>query len=182
VKSRSSVQSEVTLKQIVNLRRTDADYVPLLLANTILSGEGTGSLLFEELRTRDGYVYNVDSDLDVGRSSATFTISFASDPKDVNRAQAGAVAILERLQRVPLPASELQRAKALLLAQRVLPLDSYSGVASHLLANAEYGLSTADTEAFWRALVGTTSQQIQAAMRRRLRPAHFLRVIVAPGD
>ena len=37
-RSETNVQSEVTLKQVFAMRRSDADYVPLLLANTILSG------------------------------------------------------------------------------------------------------------------------------------------------
>ena len=79
----------------------------MLLANTILSGEGTGSLLFKELRVRDGYVYSVDSKFDIEEDGATFSISYASDPKDVDRAQAAALAILRRLQSVPLDDVEL---------------------------------------------------------------------------
>lgn len=180
VKSPSAAQSEVTLKQIIDVQRADSEYVPLLLANTMLSGEGTGSLLFKELRTRDGYVYNVDSDFDIDREGATFTITYASDPKDVDRAQAAAVAVIKRLQSVPLDDVELQRAKALLLAQRVLPLDSYGGVATHLLEDQRYAATAERTDSFWKALVATTPQQIRDAMRRCLRPDRFLRVIVAP--
>ena len=139
VKVATNVQSEVTLKQVFAMRRSDADYVPLLLANTILSGEGTGSLLFEELRTRRGYVYSTDSDFSVDRNEAEFSVSFASDPKNVGRANAAVVAIIKRLQSHALPAVELQRAKALLLAERVLPLDSYTGVAEDMLRGAKDG-------------------------------------------
>ena len=182
VKSPTNTQSQVTLKQIIPLRHWDGDYVPLLLANTILSGEGTGSLLFRELRTRDGYVYDVDSDLSVERSGATFSISFASKPRDVDRAQAAAVAVLEHMQKVPFPDVELQRAKALLLALRILPLDSYAGVADHVLANAQDDTPAAVTDAFWKAIVNTTPEQVRAAVQRKLRPTHFIRVIVAPDN
>ena len=49
------------------------DYVALLLANTILSGEGSGSLLFQNLRTRHGYVYSVDSSISVAVITGTPT-------------------------------------------------------------------------------------------------------------
>ena len=179
MKVATNVQSEVTLKQVFAMRRSDADYVPLLLANTILSGEGTGSLLFEELRTRRGYVYSTDSDFTVDRNEAEFSVSFASDPKNVGRANAAVVAIIKRLQSHALPAVELQRAKALLLAERVLPLDSYSGVADDMLRGAKDGYVNASEGWFWAALLQTTPAQLQHALRR-IDADHFLRVIVEP--
>lgn len=180
VKSQANTQSQVTLKELLPLRRSDGDYVPLLLANTMLSGEGTGSLLFQDLRTHHGYVYSVDSAFDVTQGGAEFSISFASAPHNVNVAEAAAVAIIKRLQRQPLPAVELQRAKALLLAQRVLPLDSYDGVAMDMLGGAKDGYDNDSESWFWDALVQTTPAQIQHAMRR-INTDHFVRVIVAPG-
>ncbi|MDB5028503.1 MAG: peptidase, partial [Candidatus Eremiobacteraeota bacterium] len=157
VKSPASAQSEVTLKQVFAMNRGDDDYVPLLLANTILSGEGTGSLLFEELRTRRGFVYSVDSGFQVDSRGAEFSVSFASDPKNVGRANAAVIAMIKRLQSHPLSAVELQRAKALLLAQRVLPLDSYGGVADDMLSGARVGYFGASSEKwFWDSLLRTT--------------------------
>ncbi len=180
VKSATNAQSEVTLKQVFRMSREDADYVPLLLANTILSGEGTGSLLFEELRTRRGYVYSTDSDLRVDSTGAEFSISYASDAKNVAPANAALIAIVKRLQTHALPAVELQRAKALLLAQRVLPLDSYTGVADDMLSGSKVGLAfTGSEQYFWDALLRTTPAQVQHALHR-IDADHFLRVIVEP--
>jgi zinc protease len=181
VKVPTNVQSEVTLKQVFPMRRDDADYVPLLLANTMLSGEGTGSLLMEELRTHRGYVYTADSDFSVNGTGAEFSISFSSDPKNVGRANAAVVAMIKRLQSTPLSAVELQRAKALLLAQRVLPLDSYTGVAADMLAGVKDGYTSADQTWFWNALLRTTPVQMQHALRR-IDADHFVRVIVEPGS
>ncbi|HEY4440003.1 MAG TPA: pitrilysin family protein, partial [Candidatus Elarobacter sp.] len=180
VKSSTSVQSEVTLTQLFHMSRADADYVPLLLANTMLSGEGTGSLLFEELRTRLGYVYNADSNFHVDPNGAEFSVSFATDPKNVKRANAAIVAIIRRLQTHPLAAVELQRAKALLLAQRVLPLDSYGGLADDLLSGVAEGYAAGGSERwFWTALLRTTPDQVEHALRR-VDPERFTRVIVEP--
>ncbi len=38
------------------------------LADTMLSGEGPGSMLFRDLREKRGYVYDVSSDMEIGRS------------------------------------------------------------------------------------------------------------------
>ena len=69
------------------------------------------------------------------------------------------------MQKVPFPDVELQRAKALLLALRFLPLDSYAGVADHVLANAQDDTPAAVTDAFWKAIVNTTPEQVRAAVQ-----------------
>lgn len=179
VKSATATQSQVTLRQTIPLRVDDPDYVPLLLANTILSGEGMGSLLMRELRTRKGYVYDVSSSLTVDQSGGTFTLSYASDPRDAQAANASALAVLRRLREHPLPLDDLQRAKALLLAQRILPLDSFEGVADDMLAGADGGLDQG-TAWYWRALLRVTPAQLQHAMRR-IDPDRFVRLTVQPG-
>ena len=98
---------------------------------------------------------------------------------NVARANAAVVAIIKRLQTHPLSSVELQRAKALLLAQRVLPLDSYAGVADDMVVNAKEGYSSVSERWFWQALLRTTPAQLQHALRR-IDADHFLRVIVEP--
>lgn len=180
IKSPSLTQSQVTLKEVLPMRLADPDYAALLLANTILSGEQTGSLLFKELRVRDGYVYSVDSKFYIDEDDATFSISYACDPKDVDRAQAAAVAILRRLQSVPLDGVELERAKAMLVARRILPLGSYNGIAGDVLTRTRDGETPAQSDAFWRKVLAVTPAQLQAAARRKLRPDAFVRVILEP--
>ncbi len=181
VDSASSTHSEVTLTQIINVHSGQQDAIALELANTMLSDEGTGSLLFRDLRTEHGYVYDADSTLHVGENTSTFSIDFASDPKNVARAQASAIAEIRRLADTAVPDIELQRAKAQLLAERVLPLDSYDGIAGDILAGAKNGLSIAAQDAFWGELLRVTPEQVQEAVRKWIRLDHFARVIVAPG-
>jgi len=179
VASRTATQSDVTLREAIPLRFDDPDYVPLELANTILSGEGTGSLLMRELRTRRGYVYSVDSSLSVDQTGSTFTLSYASDPKNARAANAAALAVLQGLRDHPLPVETLQRAKALLLAQRILPLDSFGGVAADMLAGANGGID-GGAQWFWDALARVTPAQLQHAMRR-IDPQRFVRLTIQPA-
>jgi zinc protease len=181
VTSPANRQSDVTLTQDLALHRSDAQAAALELANTILSGESTASLLFSHVRTDKGFVYSIDSDLSIGQSTSTFTITFASDTKNVARAQAAALGVIERLRTRPLPPEELQRAKALLLAQRVLPLDSYEGVASDLLSDAADNWTSADEHTYWARILSVTPEQLRNAMHRWIDPQHFNRVVVAPG-
>lgn len=181
VSSATNTHSEVTLTQIINVHSGQLDAIALELANTMLSDEGTGSLLFRDLRTQHGYVYSADSSLDIGENTSTFSIDFASDAKNVSRAQAAAISEIRRLQDHEVPDIELQRAKALLLAERVLPLDSYSGIATDILSSAKNGLTVAQQDAYWGRLLRITPSQVRAAMRKWIRVDRFSRVIVAPG-
>jgi zinc protease len=182
VNSSTSTHSEVTLTQVIGVRSGQMDAIALELANTMLSDEGTGSLLFRDLRTAHGYVYDADSSLNIGSSTSTFSIDFASDPKNVARAQAAAVAEIRSLQDHAVPEIELQRAKALLLAERVLPLDSYEGIASDILDSAKNGLTVADEDRFWQRLLRVTPAQVQQAVKKWINVDRFSRVIVAPGS
>ena len=180
VSSATNTHSEVTLTQIINVHSGQLDAIALELANTMLSDEGTGSLLFRDLRTQHGYVYSADSSLDIGENTSTFSIDFASDAKNVSRAQAAAISEIRRLQDHAVPDIELQRAKALLLAERVLPLDSYSGIAGDILSNAKNGLTIAQEDAYWGKLLRITPAQVRAAVKRWIHVDRFSRVIVAP--
>jgi zinc protease len=182
VSSSASVQASVTLTQVINVHpKNMADRIALELANTILSGQGTGSLLFRDVRTAKGYVYSIDSSLDIGKTSSTFSVEFASDPSNARKAEAEAVAVIRRLQNVPLPLEDVQRAKALLLAQQVLPLESYSGVASNMLDDATSGYTRNDSDLYWAMLLDTTPTQLRDAMRKWIDTSRFVRVTVQPG-
>ena len=182
VKSAASKQSDVTLTQAIPVQRGSTDVIALELANTVLSGEGTGSLLFRTVREQKGYVYSIDSSVDVERHGGTFSIAFASDAKNVSKAQATALAEIDRLRHEPLPDVDVQQAKALLLARDIVQLDTYSGLANHLLAAAESGIDANDMYRYYKLMLHTTPAQIRDAMRKYIDPKRFSRVIVAPSD
>ena len=182
VTSQTDEQSSVTLTQVLSVHNNrPADRIALKLANTMLSGTGVGSLLFRDVRTAKGLVYGIDSSMSIGRSQSTFSISFSSDPKNARKAQAEAVAVIRQLQTTEVPLETLQSAKAVLLAEQVLPLASYSGVADDMLEDLQIGYSQKESSTYWNALLNTTPAQIRAAMRKWIDTKHFSRVEVAPG-
>ncbi len=180
IRSSTNKQADVTLTQAFGLRRGNRDVVALDLANTMLSGEGTGSMLFHDVRKQHGYAYSIDSSLNVSESGSTFVLTFASDPKNVNAAQNAASASLERLRKYPPSAADLALAKAMLLSSYTVSLDSYNGVARNLLTSAQDGLDANDVTRFYARVIATTPQDVQRAMDHWIDPKKFTRVIVAP--
>ncbi|HEY9085334.1 MAG TPA: pitrilysin family protein [Candidatus Tyrphobacter sp.] len=175
------VQSTVSLSETLTLARTDADWAALQVANTVLTGGFYSSLLYHDLREVHGYVYSVSSAIDAEPTRATFTIEYACDPKNVLPAQSLVVGDLTRLQKSPVPADRLLRAKALLMGEVPIREGSYDGVASLLLGYATRGLPLNQYLIDARKELGATAQEVQAALRNRLRPQGFVRIVTGQG-
>lgn len=180
IASPTAQQATVTLSQHLDLRRGDRDVVALYLANTMLSGEGTGSMLFHDVRKAKGYVYTIDSNLDVSDTGSTFQVEYASDPNKVDPAQHSAAQTIQRLRRYAPNDADLALAKAQLLADYVVELDTYNGVASQLLHDTEEGVDSNGTARFYARVLATTPQDVQRAMQRWIDPSKFKRIVVAP--
>ena len=84
---------------------------------------------------------------------------------------------------VPLDDVELERAKALLAAKRILPLDSYDGIARDVLTRTNDGETPAETDAFWHKVLALTPIQLQSCGAAQAAPLDaFVRVILEPGS
>ena len=70
----------------LGLARTDKDYYALLVANAIL-GDGTGSRLFQDIRERQGFAYDVASAVSALKTGGAF-FGFAQSRNEVAAANA----------------------------------------------------------------------------------------------
>ena len=175
------VQSQVTLAETLPLSYRDPDYPLLQLANTALTGGFYASLLFHDLREVHGYVYTVNSSLGGGRNRSVFSVSYGADPKNVARAARLVIDDLVALQRKPLAADRLLRAKALVIGQLPVSRESYEGLASQLLAYAATGRPLDQDRISAQAQLQATPERIRAAFAKWIRPADLVRVVQAPA-
>ncbi|HEY5258426.1 MAG TPA: pitrilysin family protein [Candidatus Baltobacteraceae bacterium] len=186
VPSPIAVQQSVQLGETMRVLESNPDAPALELANAMLTGEGAASILFDDLRTRRGYVYDVGSTLDIGIQRSTYTFRFASDPKNADMAASRLLADLRSLQTTPVSAADLARAKSSILARSALALDSYGGVAAALLAGigTKRSFNAANTENVdaWKHLLGVTPASLRAAFAKWVRVGDFARVDVVPAS
>ncbi len=175
------VQSAVQMVETIGLKRNDADWASMQVANTALTGGFYSSLLYHDLREVHGYVYNVQSAVNAGKVRSTFNLSFGSDPKNVLPAADQIVANLTALQRAPLNADRLLRAKALLMGELPIRIGSYDGVAGMFLNYAGRGLPLDQNLIDARRELGATQNSVQKAMTKWIRPKGFVRVVTGPG-
>jgi zinc protease len=174
------IQAEVTLAQTLPLSYNDADYPVLQLANAALSG-GFGSLLYHDVREVHGYAYSVDSSVSGGHNRSTFTVNFGAYPQNARRAQELIVHDLTALQKSPLPADRLIRAKALLIGQLPVRSESFDGVAGALLAYSVTDRPLDTDRRLARAELAASGDAVRAAMAKWLRPDAFARVTLLPA-
>jgi predicted Zn-dependent peptidase len=107
-------------------RRFTADILNVVL------GEGMSSRLFLELREEQGLAYDVHSFLTRVRDSGALAISMGCEPKRARVAMRAAVAELDKLATVRVPAPELERAKEYARGRLAVQLESTSALCNHL--------------------------------------------------
>ncbi|MBV9270396.1 MAG: insulinase family protein [Candidatus Eremiobacteraeota bacterium] len=176
------VQSSVRLSQTIGLLRTDTDFAPMQVANTILTGGFYSSLLYHDLREVHGYVYNVNSSLNAGKVRSTFSVGYGSNPDKVLPAEQLVITDLQRMQTQPVEADRLLRAKAQLMGELPLREASYDQVAGQWLYYSRLGLPLDQSQIDARRALEVTSAQLQAAMRKWVRPGEFVRVVTGPAS
>ncbi|MBD5656052.1 MAG: insulinase family protein, partial [Candidatus Eremiobacteraeota bacterium] len=173
-------QDTVLLHETLPLADADPDLAPLLVANTVLSGDFS-SILIRDMRVTTGYVYFVGSNVAAGKSRSTFDVTYACAPANFTKAQAVLVRDLRRLQHTRLDAERLQRAKARLVSTTAIVGASYDGLATALLTNVSAGLPLDEDVRRARAELAASSDDVRVAVARWVRPAGFVRVVEGPS-
>lgn len=181
VPANGRVQSSVELVETTSLLRTDPDWAPLQVANTVLTGGFYSSLLYHDLREVHGYAYSVGSAIAAGKVRSTFSVEYACDPQNIVPAGQQVVSILSQLAQTPIEPDRLLRAKALLMGDVPIRESSYDGVGGQLLDYATRSLPLNQNLLDAQAELASTATDIQAAIAKYIRPQDFVRVVTGPG-
>ncbi len=108
----NAVQSEISVINLVSLRKSDPDYFPALLANYILGG-GPESYLFMDLREKHGFTYGAYSSISANRFQSTFDASASVRTPKTDSAVAEFLGQIKRIRTEKVSDEELRTAKAL---------------------------------------------------------------------
>jgi zinc protease len=174
------IQDSVELAEEIPMNRFNPDYYTLELGNHVLGGGFYATRLERDLREKTGYVYDVSNDLDAGRTRATFSISFASDPANVSKARALVQRDLADMQAHDVSPSELQQAKALLIRQIPLAESSESEIAEGLLDRSITGVPLDEPILAARRYSNISADEVRAAFAKWIRPNDFVEVVQGP--
>lgn len=176
----SRVQVEVTLAETLGLTRSNPDYYALQVGNHVLSGAFYATRLYHDLREEAGLVYTVESSLNVAKTRSTFSVYYACDPPNVDKARALVERDLRDLQTTPVTPRELQQARTLLVRQIPLSEASVSAVGARLLELSVEDLPLDEPVRAARRYIEITAEQVQAAFAKWIRPKDLVQVTTGP--
>jgi zinc protease len=108
----NAVQSEIAVINLVDLKKSDPDYFPALLANYILGG-GAESRLFMNLREKHGFTYGAYSSLGSGRFQSTFDASASVRTPKTDSAVTELLGEIKRIRTEKVSDEDLANAKSL---------------------------------------------------------------------
>jgi zinc protease len=173
-----SVQADLRIGRLA-ITRTDPDYFPLLVANTILGG-GASSRIFAHIREEKGYAYDVHSSAQPLKDSGSFAVS----TQVRNEVLAPAIqALLDEMRKIStedVTADELATAKNYLSGVFVIRLETQDGLASQLAATKLLGLPLDFLETYTARVRAVDAAAIRAAAARYISPDAA--ALVAVGD
>jgi zinc protease len=174
------LQDEVTLSEEVPMNRFDSDYYPLQLGNHILGGGFYSTRLYRDLREKTGYVYNVDEELEAGRTRTSFSVSYGADPVNVSKARILIEQDLTAMQTAAPSPAEMAQARALLIRQIPLSESSESQIAEGFLARAITGLPLDEPIREAERYQKLSAEEVRAAFAKWIRPRDFVEVLQGP--
>lgn len=176
----SASQDSVEMAQMIDVTRDDPDHYALNLGNEVLGGGFYASRLYHDLRDTRGLVYTVGTDFDFKKHRSIYTVSFGADPDKVNAASALVVQDLRQMQTTPVSATELDRAKGILLRRIPLGESSFGGIGGQLLQLAIEGKPLDATTIAARHYLELTAPQVQQAFAKHVRPDDFVLAVKGP--
>ncbi|MEJ2085082.1 MAG: insulinase family protein [Acidobacteriota bacterium] len=174
-----SPQTELRLGH-VGPTRTDPDYVPLQVMNSLLGGKFTSRINLK-LREELGITYGASSGFANRRGHGPFVVSTSVDSDSVGVATEEILQELHRMQQDPVSIEELEDTKNYLLGVFPYTLQRIEGIANRIAEIALYDLPL-DYYARSLAIIrGVDPDQVQNLARKHLHPNRIGIVAVGPA-
>lgn len=161
-----------------SMKRTDADYAALTVANRILGG--AMGRLFRHLREEKGYTYGVGSGFSATSHVGSWLSSMSVRTDVTEPALNDLLAEIAELREKPIPDQEFADAKRALVASFALSLENPSQMLGYHIDRWLYGLPADYWDTYPSRLEAVTPAQAQAAARKYLDAGRLQ--IVAVGD
>ena len=159
--------------------RTDADYFPLSLGNTLLGG-GYSSRLNQEVRIKRGLSYGAGSSLGVRANDGVFTASAQTRNDAVPAVAELILSEIGRMGTERVSEAELAPRRAVMIGGFGRSLETVDGLGGFVANLALYDLPMSELAAYAGRVRAVTPAEIEAAFARHLPGAEASLVIV--GD
>ena len=168
--------------QVIPMNVEDPDFPALRLADYILGGAGLSSRLADRVRQKDGLSYMVGSHLVVDARDliSQHLIMARCNPKNIDKVDRAIAEELGRFSKEGVSQSELIQAQKAFLQELKVGRSQDSRLASLLAEGLSSGRTLAFQGAIEKKIDGLTVEEVNAAIRKHLKPEKFN--IVRGGD
>ncbi|MGS2762587.1 insulinase family protein [Sinomicrobium sp. M5D2P9] len=173
----NAVQSEIAVENLMNLKMSDPDYFPALLANKILGGGGEARL-FLNLREDKGYTYGAYSKIGADLKTTSRFRAFASVRNEVT--DSAVVAFLSEIDRITtekVSAQELVVAKADYVGNFVMALEKPETMARYALLTETQQLPEDFYQTYLEKINAVTEDQVLDAAKKYFK-GNNVRIVV----
>ncbi|MEK9583291.1 MAG: pitrilysin family protein [Flavobacteriaceae bacterium] len=177
----NAVQSEIIVQNLVDLKMSDEDYIPALIANQILGGGAEGRL-FLNLREDKGYTYGSYSG--IGSSKDTKARFRATAQVRNAVTDSAVIQILEEVKRIRtelVNQEDLKNAKEKYKGSFVRSLERPQTVANFALNIETQGLDGDFYETYLSRIDAVTAEEVMAAANKFFALNNLRIVVVGKG-
>ena len=155
----NAVQSEVTLMNTVNLKMSDADYFPTIIANYILGGDYS-SFLNMNLREANGFTYGAGSSIGGSKYVGKFTASASVRNAVTDSAVAEFLKEIKRIRTEKVADSLLTDVKAGYIGRFVMQIEKPQTIARYALNIESQNLPADFYENYIKSINAVTPEDI----------------------
>jgi zinc protease len=172
-----AAQAQILVGQ-PGLRRSDPDFLALLVGNHILGGGGFTSRLMQELREKRGLTYGVYSTFAPGRHAGAFTVGVQTRPDQAAQTVALVQSELRRFVAEGPTEAELRQAQSALVQGFALRLDSNRKLLDNVASLAWNDLPLDYLDTWTQQVAALSREQVTAALQRVLQPDRMVTVVL----
>ena len=165
--------------QTTTIARSDPQFYPAIVANTVLGG-GYSARLNEEIRIKRGLSYGAGSGLAARRTTGLFRATAQTKNESAPQVVDLISTELTRLAAEPAGAEELKARKSTLIGNYGRNLATAEGLADAVGNLALYGVPLSELGAYTGKVEAVTPEQVQDFARSQLDPARMS--LIVAGD
>ncbi|WP_209401720.1 pitrilysin family protein [Pseudozobellia sp. WGM2] len=178
----NAVQSEITVENLIDLKKNDPDYLAAVMANEILGGGGEGRL-FLNLREDKGYTYGSYSGIGYDKHAPARFRATASVRNAVT--DSAVVEILKEIDLIrsePVAVQELKNTKAKYTGRFVMALEDPATIAEYALDIETENLPKDFYQTYLEKINAITVEEVQQAAQKYLKPQNLRIVVTGKGS
>jgi predicted Zn-dependent peptidase len=175
-----ATQSQIVFGNVA-LKRSDPDFFPLAVGNTILGG-GFTSWLVDEVRVKRGLTYSIRSSVEAHRAPGLLSVSTFSRNASVAETIQVALEQLAKLRAGTVPAEDLDKARNFMVGLYPLQIETPGDQAEAFLEVDLYGLDAEYVNQYQRRVRAVGIDAVKRAAARYVSTEDLAIVVVGPAS